>query len=140
MAFDENLAKRIRQRLARRKNVEQKKMFGSIGFLLNGNLLVGVRKDSLLVRLGAEQSDEALNEPHVSGFQITGRGKMKGRVVVGLEGVQNDDQLSNWIQRAVKFVGKLPVKEKEAWPACNSASSKSSSPAHTPSGFSTRRP
>jgi TfoX/Sxy family transcriptional regulator of competence genes len=62
MAFSEALAGRSRQRLARRKNVEEKKMFGGVGFLLNGNLLVGVRKDSLLVRVGPEQSDEAL--PH----------------------------------------------------------------------------
>jgi TfoX/Sxy family transcriptional regulator of competence genes len=82
MAFGEALAGRIRQRLARRKNVEEKKMFGGIGFLINGNLLVGVRKDSLLVRLGPEQSDEALREAHVSEFKITGRGTMKGWVVV----------------------------------------------------------
>ena len=110
MAFNEALAERIRQRLARRKNVEEKKMFGGVGFLLNGNLLVGVRKDSLLVRLGPEQGDEALQEAHVSEFKITGRGSMKGWVVVSLEGVQNDDQLNGWIQRAVKFVGALPAK------------------------------
>ena len=111
MAFSETLAARIRQRLARRKNIVEKKMFGGVGFLLNGNLLVGVRKDSLLVRLGPEQSDEALKEAHVSEFQITGRGTMKGWLVVSLEGVQSDDQLKGWIQRAVKFVGKLPAKE-----------------------------
>jgi len=87
MAFSEALAKRVRQALARRKGIEEKKMFGGIGFLLNGNLLVGVRKDSLLVRLGPEQSDEALKEAHVSEFQITGRGTMKGWLVVSLEGV-----------------------------------------------------
>ena len=111
MAFSEELAERIRRGLARRKGVEEKKMFGGVGFLLNGNLLVGVRKDSLLVRLGPEQSDEALKEAHVSEFQITGRGTMKGWLVVSLEGVQSDDQLKGWIQRAVKFVGKLPAKE-----------------------------
>ena len=111
MAFDESLAARIRYLLARRKHVEEKRMFGGIGFLLNGNLLVGVRKDSLLVRLGPEQSDEALKEAHVSEFQITVRGTMKGWVVVGLEGVQSDDQLKDWLQRAVEFVGKLPAKE-----------------------------
>ena len=86
-------------------------MFSGVGFLLNGNLVVGVRKDSLPVRLGPEQSDEALKEAHVSEFQITGRGTMKGWLVVSLEGVQSDDQLKGWIQRAVKFVGKLPAKE-----------------------------
>jgi len=85
-------------------------MFGGIGFLLNGNLLVGVRKDSLLVRIGPEQSAEALQEAHVSEFTIGGRGTMKGWIVVGLEGVKDDGQLSAWIQRAVKFVGSLPAK------------------------------
>jgi TfoX/Sxy family transcriptional regulator of competence genes len=110
MAFDEALAERIRHLLARRKYAEEKKMFGGIGFLLNGSLLVGVRRDSLLVRIGPEQSDEALQEAHVSEFSIRGRGTMKGWVVVGLEGVQDDDQLRGWIQRALKFVGKLPAK------------------------------
>ncbi len=109
MAFSEALAERIRQALARRKNVEEKKMFGGIGFLLNGNLLVGVWKDSLIVRLGPDEGDEALWEPHVKEFDITGR-PMKGWVRVEPEGVEGDDQLSGWIQRAVKFVGTLPAK------------------------------
>lgn len=114
MAFDEALAERIRHLLAQRKHVEEKKMFSGIGFLLNDNLLVGVRKDSLLVRLGSEQGDEALQEAHVSEFKIGRRGTMKGWVVVGLDGVKDDDQLKGWIQRALKFVGKLPAKEKES--------------------------
>jgi TfoX-like protein len=109
MAFSKALAERIRQALDRRKGIEEKKMFGGIGFLLNGNMLVGVWKDSLIVRLGPEAGDQALKEPHVSEFNITGR-SMKGWVLVALEGVEEDGQLSGWIQRAVKFVGKLPVK------------------------------
>jgi TfoX/Sxy family transcriptional regulator of competence genes len=66
MAFDESLAARLRDCLARKRGVEERKMFGGVGFLLNGNLLVGVRKDSLLVRVGPDESDEALKEPHVS--------------------------------------------------------------------------
>jgi TfoX/Sxy family transcriptional regulator of competence genes len=72
MAFDESLAQRIRDALARKKNIEEKKMFGGIGFLLSGNMLVGVWKNSLIVRLGPEQGDEALLEPHVKVFDITG--------------------------------------------------------------------
>jgi hypothetical protein len=109
MAFSEALAERIRQGLARRKGIEEKKMFGGVGFLLNGNLLVGVWKDSLIVRLGPEEGEEALKEPHVSEFDITGRA-MKGWVLVAPEGVEADDELSGWVQRAVKFVGKLPAK------------------------------
>ena len=109
MAFNEGLAERIRQGLARRKGIEEKKMFGGIGFLLNGNLLVGVWKDSLIARLGPEGGDEALKEPHVSEFDITGRA-MRGWVLVAPEGVEADDELSGWVQRAVKFVKTLPAK------------------------------
>jgi hypothetical protein len=84
-------------------------MFGGIGFLLNGNMLVGVWKDSLIVRLGPEKGDEALLEPHVSEFDITGRA-MKGWVLVAPEGVEEDGQVQAWIQRALKFVGGLPGK------------------------------
>jgi TfoX/Sxy family transcriptional regulator of competence genes len=111
MAFNEALAERIRDALARKKNIEEKKMFGGIGFLLNGNMLVGVWKDSLIARLGPEQGDEALLEPHVKVFDITGK-PMKNWILVEPEGVVEDEQLKDWIQRAVKFVGKLPGKEK----------------------------
>jgi TfoX/Sxy family transcriptional regulator of competence genes len=111
MAFDATLAERIRDALARKHGVEEKKMFGGVGFLLNGNLLVGVWKDSLCVRLGPDQAEEALNEPHVKEFAITGR-PMKAWVLVEPEGVEGDDQMSGWIQRAVTFVGKLAAKEK----------------------------
>lgn len=85
-------------------------MFGGIGFLLNGNILVGVWKGSLVVRLGEDEGEEALKEPHVKEFDITGR-PMRNWVLVGPEGVEDDDQLSAWIRRAVKFVGALPAKE-----------------------------
>ena len=109
MAFSEELAERIRQGLARRKGVEEKKMFGGVGFLLHGNMLVGVWKDSLIVRLGPEEGEQALKEPHVSEFDITGRA-MKGWVLVEPEGVEGDDQLKDWIARATKFVKSLPPK------------------------------
>lgn len=110
MAFSEALSDRIRHALARKKNIEEKKMFGGICFLLNGNMLVGVWKDSLIARLGPDQAEEALLEPHVKEFDITGRA-MKGWVLVESEGVEDDEQLSAWIQRATKFVRTLPAKE-----------------------------
>jgi hypothetical protein len=79
-------------------------MFGGIGFLLNGHICVGVWKDSLIARLGPEQGEEARREPHVKAFDIT------GKVLVTPEGVTDDSQLSGWVKRAVKFVGKLPAK------------------------------
>jgi TfoX/Sxy family transcriptional regulator of competence genes len=97
MAFDENLAARIRTALARKKSIEEKKMFGGVGFLLNGNMLVGVWKESLIVRLSDEQGEEVLKEAHVKEFDITGRA-MKGWVLVGPEGIEDDEQLKGWIQ------------------------------------------
>src|SRR2546423_2177725 len=108
MAFNEALAERIRKRLGRRKGIEEKKMFGGVGFLLNGNMLVGVWKDSLIARLGPDEGDEALKEPHVKAFNITGR-PMKGWVLVTPERTA-EDQLNDWVGRAVKFVAKLPSK------------------------------
>src|SRR3954471_24547486 len=109
MAYDPILADRIRTALARKKGKEEKKMFGGIGFLLNGNMCVGVWKDSLIVRLGPEQAEEALKQPFVRQFDITGR-PMTGWVLVEPKGVEDDDQLKGWIQQAVKFVGKLAAK------------------------------
>src|SRR5262249_51559217 len=108
MAFSETLAQRIRQRLTRRKNVGAKRLFGCACFLLGGNVLVGVWKDSLIVRLGPDEGAEALKEPHVREFDITGKA-MKGWVLIAPAGVEGDDQLSDWIQRAETFVGSLPA-------------------------------
>ena len=109
MAYDENLAACIRDSLARKKGIEEKKMFGGVGFLLHGNMLVGVWKDSLIVRVGPDTYEDALLEPHVREFDITGRA-MKGWVLVEPEGLEEDDKLKEWIQQAMKFVGKLPAK------------------------------
>jgi TfoX/Sxy family transcriptional regulator of competence genes len=109
MAFSESLAVRIRDILARKQGVEEKKMFGGVGFLLNGNMLVGVWKDSLIVRLGSEDGEDALLEPHVKEFDITGR-PMKGWILVDPRGAENDDDLEEWIERASKFVRALPAK------------------------------
>jgi TfoX/Sxy family transcriptional regulator of competence genes len=84
-------------------------MFGGIGFLLNGNMLVGVWKDSLIARVGPEQYEDALLEPHVKEFDITGK-PMKGWVLVQPEGVAEDDPLNEWIDRALTFVRTLPAR------------------------------
>jgi hypothetical protein len=109
MAYSEALAGRIHDVLARRKGFVDKKMFGGVAFLLNGNACVGVWKDSLIVRIDPSEYEEALTEPHVKEFDITGR-PMKGWVLVGAEGIENDGQLKDWIERAVDFVRTLPAK------------------------------
>ena len=109
MAADESLAARVRDALARTKDVEEKKMFGCVCFFLDGNVLAGVWKDALIARLGSDEGEAALQEPHVRAFDITGK-PMRNWVVVGPEGVEDDDQLKDWIERATKFVRTLPRK------------------------------
>ncbi|MFZ9823143.1 MAG: TfoX/Sxy family protein [Gemmataceae bacterium] len=109
MPFSESLAARIRDSLARKRNIKQKKMFGCICFFLNGNALVGVWKDRLIARLGPEEGEAALREPFVRAFDITGSA-MRNWVAVEPDGVEDDGQLMGWIRRAIKFVGKLPQK------------------------------
>jgi TfoX/Sxy family transcriptional regulator of competence genes len=111
MAFDETLVTRIRDALARKRGVEEKKMFGCVCFLLNGNALAGVWKNRLIARLGSDEGEAALREPHVRAFDITGR-PMRNWVAVESEGVEDDDQLKGWIERALKFVKALSAKKK----------------------------
>jgi TfoX/Sxy family transcriptional regulator of competence genes len=109
MAFDEALAERVRAEFARKRNVTEKKMFGGIGWLLNGNICVGVWKHSLVARLG-DESAEALRDPNVREFDITGK-PMKGWVMVEPAGVATDEELCDWVKRCVAFVRTLPAKE-----------------------------
>ena len=109
MAFDEDLAARVRDALVRQNGVKEQKMFGGLCFMLNGNLLVGVWKDALIARLGPDDAPAALGEPHVRVFDVTGR-PMRNWVLVEPEGVEDDDQLAVWVERAVAFVRTLPRK------------------------------
>ena len=109
MAFSESLAQRIRACLAGKKGVVEKKMFGGVGFLLKGNMLIGVWKDSLIARLGPEAGEKALTEDSVRPFDITGKA-MKGWVLVEPDGIESDGQLQAWIERATVFVKGLPGK------------------------------
>src|SRR5262245_63478183 len=109
MPFDESLAARIRDALARKKGIEEKKMLGCICFFINGNALAGVWKDRLIARLGPDEGEAALREPHVREFDITGR-PMRNWVAVEPKGVEDDEQLHDWVQRALEFVGTLPAK------------------------------
>ena len=109
MAFNEALAQRIRRAVGRKKGFTEKKMFGGIGFLLNGNMCVGVWKDSLIARIGEDQAGEAVLEQNVRPMDITGR-PMKGWIMVDPDGLETDEQLGEWIDRALEFVETLPAK------------------------------
>jgi TfoX-like protein len=109
MAYDEALAERIHAYLDARDGFTHRKMFGGVGFLLNGNMCVGIWKDELILRLAAEDADAALEEPDVRVFDITGR-PMTGWVLVAPGGTAADVELHAWIDRAVGYVSVLPPK------------------------------
>jgi hypothetical protein len=85
-------------------------MFGGVGFLLDGNMLVGVWKSSLIARLGPAQAARALQEPDVVEFDITGK-PMKGWVMIEPDGIVRDEPLQQWIDLATLFVNTLPKKQ-----------------------------
>jgi TfoX N-terminal domain len=109
MPYSESLADRIRQALGRGKGIEEKKMFGGVGCLLGGNMLVGMWQTSLIARIGPDQYDAALKMPNLQEFDITGR-PMKGWVLIEPDGIDSDGQLGEWIRRATSFVETLPAK------------------------------
>jgi TfoX-like protein len=109
MAYDEQLARRVRPLLARRKGFAEKKMFGGVGYFLHGNICVGVWKEYLIARIGPDAYAAALRAPFVKKFDITGRA-MRGWVMVAAEGVEDEVELEEWVARSVGFVRGLPRK------------------------------
>lgn len=109
MTFDQDLASRVRPLLAGRPGYSEKRMFGGIAFLLDGNMCVGIWKQYLILRLGQEQGAKALEQPLVKPFDVTGR-PMKGWVMVEDSALGDFDTLREWINQAVRFVRTLPRK------------------------------
>ena len=108
MAYDLKLAERIRSRLDGVPHTE-KKMFGGVGFLLNGNLACGVNKDNLIVRIDPKKQDALLKKPHTKPFDLTGK-PMKGWLLVEADGCKTDKQLNAWIKEGLEFASTLPSK------------------------------
>jgi TfoX/Sxy family transcriptional regulator of competence genes len=109
MAYDERLAERIRGQMASVQGFVEKRMFGGIGFLIHGNMACGINGENLIIRVGAEQYQAALAEPHVRPFDMTGR-PMKGWVVIAPEGCTTEADLRSWVQRGVAMAQSLPAK------------------------------
>src|SRR5262245_37435767 len=109
MAFDEDLAGRVRKEIGRREDLAEKKMFGGFAFLINGNMSVGLHGSELVVRIPPDETDAALKEPGVRIFDITGR-PMKGWLLIGSAGVKDPAALRKWIRRGVGYASSLPKK------------------------------
>jgi len=106
----ELLADRIRRIIGDDPNVGEKKMFGGVCFMLNGNMLCGPDKSAdLMLRVGKELEAEARGRAHTREMDFTGK-PMKGFVYVEPKGFETDAQLAEWIALATRFVGSLPPK------------------------------
>jgi TfoX/Sxy family transcriptional regulator of competence genes len=109
MAYDEKLDLRIKKIVSRWKDTSDKKMFGGVCHLINGNMFCGVYKDFLILRLGREKSEAALKLPSVRPFDITGR-PMQGWIMVDSNGCKSDQDLKTWLDQAKMFAETLPRK------------------------------
>jgi TfoX/Sxy family transcriptional regulator of competence genes len=109
MAYDEGLAQRVREAIGSPPGLGEKKMFGGVGFMVQGNMACGVNQDLLIVRVGPEAYQEALAHPHTRPFDMTGR-PMRGWVMVEQEGIASEAELEDWVQEGVAFAQSLPAK------------------------------
>jgi len=103
MAYSEWLADRIRQILSRKQvPFEEKKMMGGLAFMINNKMCVGIIKEDLMTRIGKLYYQEALSQPHARPMDFTGK-PMKGYVFIGPEGIDMDEHLTFWIDKALDF-------------------------------------
>jgi TfoX/Sxy family transcriptional regulator of competence genes len=109
MAYDEKLADRVREVLARRRGISEKKMFGGLCFLIRGHMACGIIGDELVVRVGPEAYEAALAKPGAREMDFTGRA-MKGMVYVGPRGHRRAPSLKAWVERGLVYAGSLPPK------------------------------
>jgi len=105
----EELSDRIRALLAPHLPITEQKMFGGLVFLRRGNMAVGIVGHELLVRVGREDWAEALSRSHTREFDMTGR-VMRSMVCVRVDGIAEDGDLADWLDRGFAFAGDLPPK------------------------------
>ena len=110
MAYDEDLANRIRELLGTVRGIEEKRMFGGLAILLNGHMSVAASHDSgLLVRVAPDDSEKLLGRAHV-GLMVMGGREMRGWLRVAPDGLKTKRQLQTWVDRGVDYAGTLPPK------------------------------
>ena len=110
MTYDEALADRVREVVAARSGVTERKMFGALAWMVGGNMACGVLGDELLVRLDREEAERALAEPHARAFESGAGRRMTGFVVVGAAGIEDDEALATWVDAGADHAASLPPK------------------------------
>jgi len=111
VAYNEDLARRVRAALADRTDVEEKKMFGGLTFMVAGQMCCGVLKDDLIVRIEPTDFDTLVEQPHVRPFDFSGR-PMQGMVYVDTGGLPDAAALQTWVQRGTDYVAAHPATAK----------------------------
>lgn len=111
MPYSKRIEEKIEKRIGRWKQIEKKKMFGGICYLIKGNMCFGIYKDFLIVRTGTEVAEKKLKERKVKPFDITGRA-MKGWVMVGEQGWRKEEDLRNWLELGKEYALTLPEKQR----------------------------
>jgi TfoX/Sxy family transcriptional regulator of competence genes len=110
MAYDEDLADRIRELIAAQSGVTEQKMFGGLAFLIGGHMAVAASgQGGLMVRVDPEETDALAAKPHAGPFEMRGRA-MQGWLRVADEGVRTKRQLEPWVKRGVAYARSLPPK------------------------------
>lgn len=109
MAYDEGLAHRIHELLEDRTDVDEKKMFGGLCFMVSHHMCCGIVGDTLMARVGPENYVNCLQRKFASEMDFTGKA-MRGMIYVSPEGLEEDADLSSWVGICIKFVESLPPK------------------------------
>ena len=110
MAYDEDLANRLRELLADEAAVTEKRMFGGLAFLVHGHMCVAAsHTGGLLARVDPDRNEEALAQPHAAPMEMRGR-SMDGWIRVEPEGVATAGDLEPWVERSREYVRTLPPK------------------------------
>ncbi|MCB9681712.1 MAG: TfoX/Sxy family protein [Alphaproteobacteria bacterium] len=133
MAYDEDLAERVRRALSARGGFEEKKMFGGVCFMVNGHMVGGVVRDEIMVRVGVDHQDTALGRPHTRPMDFTGR-LMRGMVFVEPEGTERDGDLDDWVAMGLAYARSLPPKAPKAPKTPRKARPKVAKAAKAPKG------
>ena len=109
MAYDEQLADRVRSLLGPFPDIAERKMFGGLAFLLRGNMCCGVVGGQLMGRVGQGSYEAALHEPYVREMDFTGR-PLRGFIYVAVEGIGSEGDLRAWVERGARYAESLPAK------------------------------
>lgn len=109
MAYNEELAARVAKNMTNVPGMVEKKMFGGIGYMVDGNMCLGTHGAGLMVRVGLEAYEDCLNQPGARVMDLTGR-VMRGWVTVPMDYAETDEQVTYWINRSLEFVTTLPPK------------------------------